>query len=285
MERLHTAEEIRAIVDAWREVGESVALVPTMGNLHQGHMSLVQLAHEHAERVVVTVFVNPTQFGEGEDYETYPRTLANDARRLSRAKVDVLLAPDAATVYPYGPQNMTRVSVPDLSSQLCGAERPGHFDGVTSVVCRLFNLVRPDLAVFGQKDYQQLVIIRRMTQDLHIPVRIIAGQTVRDADGLAMSSRNRYLSDSERAMAPALFKALSHCKAALESGASSFSDLESTGRSELAGAGMDVEYFAIRAAGNLSVPQSASGNLVVLAAGRLGGARLIDNVLVELPSV
>ena len=194
MNKITDISSLRKAIDNWRQAGESVALVPTMGNLHKGHMNLVSLAHEHAERVVVSIFVNPTQFRPGEDFAEYPRTLATDVRRLARSGVDILFVPSTEEMYPEGSEEMTRVSVKALSEIFCGSARPGHFDGVTSVVCRLFNIVAPDVAVFGQKDYQQLVILRRMASDLHIPVKIIAGQTQREKSGLAMSSRNRYLS-------------------------------------------------------------------------------------------
>ena len=190
----------------WRSKGDQVALVPTMGNLHKGHIALVELAREHAERVIVSIFVNPTQFGEGEDYEDYPRTLERDTRRLKKAGADMIFAPAVDTMYPFGLDMATIVSVPGLTENFCGASRPGHFDGVTSVVARLFAMVMPDVAVFGQKDYQQQLVIRHMTADLCLPINIITAETVRDDDGLALSSRNSYLSGEERASAPLLFE-------------------------------------------------------------------------------
>jgi pantoate--beta-alanine ligase len=272
---------LREIVGSWRQVGDATALVPTMGNLHQGHMSLVQLAGECAERVIVSVYVNPTQFGPNEDFDNYPRTLENDRRRLSRAGVDIMFVPDSEQMYPFGEEHMTRVSVPGLSRILCGNERPEHFDGVTSVVARLFNITQPDVAVFGQKDYQQLVIIRRMAADLHMPVRIVAAPTFRNKDGLALSSRNRYLSEDQRTMAPVLHAAISACRDRLLAGDRDFEKLEKQGAAALADAGMRPEYVAIRKARDLSMPEPDSDYLVVLAAARLGPARLIDNVLVE----
>ncbi len=269
------------MTDGWRQIGETVALVPTMGCLHHGHMSLVELAGESAERVVVSVYVNPTQFGADEDFEEYPRAFDTDRRRLSRAGVDVMFAPTTEEMYPFGQQRMTRISVPGLSRILCGDDRPDHFDGVTSVVGRLFNIVQPDVAVFGQKDYQQLVIIRRMVADLHLPVRIVAGPTYREADGLALSSRNRYLTGSERPLAPALHRTLCDCRDRLLAGERHFERLESDGMAALTAAGFRPDYFAIRRAGDLSRPAPDSEYLVVLAAARLGAARLIDNVLIE----
>jgi pantoate--beta-alanine ligase len=274
-------QTLRGMTQSWHQDGDSIALVPTMGSLHPGHISLVRLAHEYAERVIVSVFVNPTQFGPNEDYKSYPRSLDNDRRRVSRAGVDVLFAPGNEEIYPFGEDAMTRVSVPDLSTVLCGDSRPGHFDGVTSVVSRLFNIIQPDVAVFGQKDYQQLVIIRRMVADLHLPIKILAGQTQRQDDGLALSSRNRYLSDAERSVAPQLHGTLRRCGDQIMSGNRNFASLEAEARAQLEASGFEVDYFTVRKAGDLSSPDSDSRYLVILAAARLGEARLIDNILIE----
>lgn len=282
MEIVDSKQELDEIMLEWRHHDEHVALVPTMGNLHEGHLSLVKLAREHAERVVVSVFVNPTQFGEGEDFDDYPRTLERDTRKLKKAGADVLFTPLAETVYPFGIDNATTVAVPLISESLCGEFRPGHFTGVTTVVARLFTLVRPDVAVFGQKDYQQQLLIRRMVDDLHLPVRIITGATIREDDGLAMSSRNQYLNDEERAAAAGLFASLSAVGQALESGGREFEELESKAASELVEAGFQPEYVAIRRAHNLEIPDRDCDELVVLAAARLGKARLIDNIVVSV---
>jgi len=274
-------DTLRKIIQGWRQDGETLALVPTMGGLHKGHMSLVALAQEYAERVVVSIFVNPTQFGPGEDFETYPRTLNNDKRRLSRVGVDLLFAPGDDDIYPFGEKAITVVSVSELSTVLCGSDRPVHFDGVTSVVARLFNIVQPDVAVFGQKDYQQLVIVRRMVADLHWPIKILAGQTQRDHDGLALSSRNRYLTDAEKPKAAALIETVSACRESLLAGDTDYAGLEAGGLRKLEAAGFVPDYFVVRKAGDLSLPDPDSRHLVVMAAGRLGRARLIDNVLVE----
>ena len=281
MKTVRDIKTLRDMTQGWRHDGESIALVPTMGSLHPGHISLVRLAHEYAERVIVSVFVNPTQFGPNEDYASYPRSLDNDRRRLSRAGVDLLFAPGSEEIYPFGEDAMTRVSVPELSSVLCGNSRPGHFDGVTSVVSRLFNIIQPDVAVFGQKDYQQLVIIRRMVADLHLPIKILAGQTQRQDDGLALSSRNRYLSDVERAVAPQLHGALRRCRDQIMSGNRDFASLEVEARKNLEASGFEVDYFAVRKAGDLSSTDADSRYLVVLVAACLGEARLIDNILIE----
>jgi len=275
-------EALRELLVDWRHGSDHVALVPTMGNLHDGHMSLIGLAREHAERVVVSVFVNPTQFGAGEDFNEYPRTLQRDARRLKQARVDVLFAPEVDTIYPFGVENATSVHVPFRTDELCGASRPGHFDGVTSVVSRLLSLVQPDVVVLGQKDYQQQAIIRRMVEDLCMPVNVITGPTRRDADGLALSSRNQYLDESERAVAPALYAELCRLGEALEAGREDYESLEVAAMTALRTAGFEPEYVSIRRAETLDPPSRDTDELVVLAAVRLGKTRLIDNVVVHI---
>lgn len=281
MKTVRSVAELRAAVRIWRAAGESVALVPTMGNLHAGHLSLVALAGRTGGRTVVSVFVNPAQFGPGEDFASYPRTPAEDARRLVGTGADLLFVPAVEEIYPAWPAPATSVTVPGLDTILCGASRPGHFAGVTSVVARLFNLIQPDVAVFGQKDYQQCVILRRMTADLHYPVRILMGPTLREADGLAMSSRNQYLDPAERARAPAMHAALLACAGELRAGRRDFAVLEAAGLAALARGGFRPDYFAIRSADDLAAPRPDTPQaLVVLAAGYLGRARLIDNLLV-----
>ena len=274
--------ELREQVRDWRASGDHIALVPTMGNLHCGHISLIDLAREHAEKTVVSVFVNPTQFSKGEDFETYPRTLDRDERRLKRHGVDLLFTPDVDTMYPFGSDSATSVSVPVLGDEFCGNARPGHFDGVTSVVSRLFGLVQADTAVFGQKDYQQQLIIRRMTRDLGYPVRIVTAETVREDDGLAMSSRNQFLSDDERRKAPMLFQVLSEIGRALQAGKRDFNELEDGALQQLGDAGFESDYVSIRRAEDLSVPDRDCDELVVLMAATLGTTRLIDNIIVSV---
>lgn len=282
MKVVHNKEDLRELIADWRHHDDHIALVPTMGNLHAGHIKLVELAREHAERVVVSIFVNPTQFGEGEDFESYPRTLELDKRRLKAASADLIFAPDVATMYPFGIDDATIVSVPRLTENFCGASRPGHFDGVTTVVARLFALVQPDVAVFGQKDYQQQLVIRHMVADLNLPITIISAETVRDDDGLALSSRNAYLSEEERARAPLLHDVLASVGEALQSGRRDFEKLEEESVKRVADAGFSVDYFAIRRAQNLEIPDRDCDELVVLAAATLGSARLIDNVVVTV---
>jgi len=278
----HTKQELAEQIAEWRHHDEHIALVPTMGSLHAGHLSLVDLARERAERVIVSVFVNPTQFGEGEDFDAYPRSLERDKRRLKTTATDMIFAPDVETLYPFGPEKATTVSVPGLTENFCGATRPGHFDGVTTVVARLFAIVQPDVAVFGQKDYQQQLVIRRMTEDLSLPITIITGETVRDDDGLALSSRNSYLSDEERAIAPALYASLQSVGKQLQAGGREFAELEAAAIEQLNNAGFKVDYFAIRRALNLEVPDRDCDDLVVLVAAQLGSARLIDNIVVTI---
>jgi len=282
VEIISTAEALREHLSDWRQAGEHVALIPTMGNLHEGHLSLVRIAREHAERVVVSIFVNPTQFAKGEDLESYPRTLERDKRRLKRLNVDLIFVPDVDTMYPFGTDSATSVTVPVLTDELCGSFRPGHFDGVTTVVSRLFGLVQPDVAVFGQKDYQQQLIIRRMVEDLNLPIQVFVGPTVREEDGLAKSSRNQYLSENERAIAPALFATISRTGDKLKDGNQHFTDLEKEAMNELGDSGFEPEYISIRRAGDMGEPDQSSRELVILASAWLGEARLIDNLVVEL---
>ncbi len=282
MEILDSREDLRSVLLDWRHRDEHIALVPTMGNLHKGHLELVRHAREHAERVVVSIYVNPTQFGPGEDYATYPRTLERDQRRLRGAGADALFVPTDDTMYPLGLALATVVSVPGLTEHFCGASRPGHFDGVTSVVARLFSISAPDVAVFGQKDYQQQLVIRHMVEDLSLPVRVVTVPTVREEDGLALSSRNSYLDAAERGIAPGLYRTLAAAGQALQDGKRDFAALERRGLQRLEADGFVPEYFAIRRAENLEVPDRDCDELVVLAAARLGKARLIDNVVVTV---
>jgi pantoate--beta-alanine ligase len=273
---------VRAAVAEWRAAGERVAFAPTMGNLHAGHMSLAALCAQAAPRVVMSIFVNPTQFGPSEDFKAYPRTLEADEAMISEAgNVDLLFVPQPPEIYPFGLEQAVRVQLPALSRELCGAARPGHFDGVATVVCRLLNIVAPDVLFLGQKDYQQFVLVERMIADLHMPVELRMGPTQRERDGLAMSSRNRYLDAAARKKAPALHAALSRVREQLNAGARDFPRLTAEARTELERAGFEPEYVEIRRQGDLGAadPQRAEPR-VVLGAARLGRARLIDNLLV-----
>ncbi len=282
MLEVSTSEALREQLVDWRHSGEHIALVPTMGNLHDGHLSLVSLAREHAERVVVSIFVNPTQFSEGDDFDQYPRTLERDRRRLKTVKADLLFVPDVETMYPFGIDNATSVTVPVITEEFCGVFRPGHFDGVTSVVSRLFSLVQPDVAIFGQKDFQQQLVIRRLVDDLQLPIQIVSGATQREADGLALSSRNRYLSDEQRAIAPTLYTVLQGIGNDLQAGKRNYEELEQQAMDALRDAGFDPEYVGIRRAENLEPPDRDNDEIVILTGARLGTARLIDNIIVTI---
>ena len=278
METVTTIAAVRARVRAWHEAGLRVGFVPTMGNLHAGHMSLLAAARYRTDRVVASVFVNPLQFGPTEDFTRYPRTPVEDARLLVEGRCELLFAPSVEEIYPDGGTQATLVSVRGLSQILCGEFRPGHFDGVATVVARLFGIVGAEVAVFGEKDYQQFMIVRRMALDLALPLEVIGAPTVRASDGLALSSRNRYLSEEERARAPAIHQALREAVQAIDAGQCDFALLERAGRAALEHAGMRVDYFSVRGASDLAVPRADQNNLIVLAAARLGRARLIDNM-------
>jgi pantoate--beta-alanine ligase len=281
MDTVTTTFAVRERVRQWRAAGARIAFVPTMGNLHPGHISLIEAARRGAARFVASIFVNPMQFGPNEDFAHYPRTAAKDAKMLADAGCDLMFMPDAQEIYPDGFERATRVEVPELSRILCGQFRPGHFEGVATVVAKLFNIVAPDIAVFGEKDFQQLTIIRRMVADMCYPIEIVAAPTVRDADGLAMSSRNQYLTAAERKIAPRLYAALQAAVRRLAAANKDFAAIEHAGTLELEAAGFQPEYFSIRAAHNLGAPQELPQELVVLAAARLGKARLIDNLKVR----
>ena len=279
---ISTTKALREQLSEWRHAGDHVALVPTMGNLHVGHLGLVSIAREHAERVVVSVFVNPTQFSDGEDFENYPRSLQRDQRRLQRLNTDLLFVPAVETMYPFGIDAATCITVPVLTDDLCGSFRPGHFDGVTSVVSRLFSMVQPDVAIFGQKDYQQLLVIRRLAADLSLQIEIVGGPTQREEDGLAHSSRNQYLSEEERSIAPKLYEILSSLGQDLQSGKRNYAQLEKQAVSDLNHLGFEAEYISIRRSENLDQPNRDDDELVVLGAVRMGKARLIDNIIVQI---
>ncbi|HPQ95898.1 MAG: pantoate--beta-alanine ligase [Thiothrix sp.] len=290
MEIIRDIADLHHTTRAWRKAGETIAFVPTMGNLHPGHYALVEQAHALGSKVVVSIFVNPAQFDRAADLEAYPRTLDADCAQLAQLKVDVVFVPTAADIYPTGFLR-TRVEVPGISDVLEGEYRPGHFTGVATIVCKLFNMVEPDVAVFGEKDFQQLMVVRQMVQDLDIPVRIHGVQAVREADGLARSSRNGYLSADERAIAPKLHRILLDTATRLkamqpEAGAGYTDDrlnrLQQAMMQQLAEAGFRPEYLEIRRAQDLQLPTAGDQELVILVSAWLGKARLIDNVQVFL---
>lgn len=273
---------MREQLGAHRAAGKRIAFVPTMGNLHPGHLKLVTAARAKSDVVVVSIFVNPLQFGPDEDFEQYPRTPEEDRSVLDALGVDILFQPGVDTMYPRAPNESTFVEVPGLSDMLCGKFRPGHFRGVTTVVNRLFNIVQPDVAVFGKKDYQQLVVIKRMVDDLAIPVEIAGVDTVREPDQLAMSSRNRYLDRRNRKIAPTLFATLDSLRSLIISLGEIPSDAEQQGLKRLKSAGFEPEYVSIRRQSDLRAPEAGDQDLVILAAARLGGTRLIDNIEFDL---
>ena len=278
METVTAIAGVRERVRRWHAEGRRVAFVPTMGNLHAGHVSLIETARRHGERFVASIFVNPMQFGPNEDFAHYPRTPAQDGRMLAGAGCDLMFTPDVLEIYPNGSERATRVEVPSLSNILCGAFRPGHFEGVATVVAKLFHIVDPDIAVFGEKDFQQLTIIRRMAADLCMPVTIIAAPTIREPDGLAMSSRNQYLTDEERRTAPILHRTLLAAVERLGAGEGACAEIERDGMETLERAGFRPDYFAVRRAEDLGSPEANTRHWVVLTAARLGRARLIDNL-------
>ena len=280
MRTVHSLKELRRILKAYRQQEKTIALVPTMGNLHEGHISLVRKASEAADVVVTSIFVNPMQFGANEDLDAYPRTLAEDQDKLAPAGNTLIFAPSVSEIYPEGLANQTKVIVPEVSEGHCGASRPGHFEGVATVVTMLFNMIQPDIAFFGEKDFQQLAVIRKMTLDLMMPIEIIGAPTVREEDGLAKSSRNGYLSEEERAIAPVVYKTLTHAAQQLEAGNSDFAALEQEARDTLTTAGLRPDYFNIVNSLTLKPASEADKELTLLVAAFLGTTRLIDNLSV-----
>jgi pantoate--beta-alanine ligase len=280
LDTVTTIAAVREHVQAWRRQGLRVAFVPTMGNLHAGHVSLIEAARQHGERFIASIFVNPMQFGPNEDFAHYPRTPREDERMLAAAGCSLMFMPDVNEIYPNGAERATHVEVPALSRILDGEFRPGHFEGVSTVVAKLFHIVEPDVAVFGEKDYQQLTVIRRMVADLCMPVKIIGAPTVRDGDGLAMSSRNQYLTKAERALAPQIYQALQSAAQRVRAGDVDFASIERAGFEALERAGFQPDYFSVRQAEDLSTATADTRELVILTAARIGKARLIDNVQV-----
>lgn len=277
MQVLKSLEELRA----WRkQVKGSLAFVPTMGNLHEGHLKLVDLGKQRADAVIVSIFVNPLQFGANEDLDSYPRTFAADCQALAERGAAAVFAPTVSDVYPRGLQQQSYIEVPGISDILCGASRPGHFRGVATIVAKLFNMVQPDLAVFGEKDYQQLQVIRLMTKDLSLPVKVIGMPTERATDGLALSSRNGYLSASERQQAPLIYATLQIIATQLQAGtaiATAVTDASET----LQQAGFRIDYLSVRRRHDLGEASTSDADLVILVAAYLGKTRLIDNLQVS----
>jgi len=281
MQTVKTKSRTHATVQSWKQAGQIVAFVPTMGNLHEGHLRLIDTARQHADKVIASIFVNPTQFGKNEDIDNYPRTLESDSNKLAERGVDLLFAPAVDEIYPNDSALTTWVEVPELSSILCGEFRPTHFVGVTTVVAKLFNIAQPDVAVFGEKDFQQLFLIKKMVQDLDFPVKIIGAPTLRETDGLAMSSRNGYLSVEERKQAPILYKTLKQIETGIRE-SDNFVELQQNAVKNLENAGLSPDYVSIRRSQDLHVANEQDQALVVLAAARLGKTRLIDNIIINI---
>lgn len=282
MNTVKNLQQLRAAISRARSEGKRIAFVPTMGNLHAGHIALIQHATERADFVVASIFVNPLQFGANEDLDSYPRTLAADQSKLLEAGCNLLFTPDAQDMYPQGMAQQTIVSVPGVSTGLCGDSRPGHFDGVATIVCKLFNMVQPDIALFGEKDFQQLAVIRKMVADLNMPIQIFGVPIVRDHDGLALSSRNGYLSAQQRAAAPALQQCLQALKAQIKIGRRDYAMLFEQFDTDLQAAGFRLDYVELRDALSLQPAEVDSTQLVLLAAAYLGSTRLIDNLIFDL---
>ncbi|BDF93267.1 MULTISPECIES: pantoate--beta-alanine ligase [Pseudoalteromonas] len=282
MQSITEIKSLRSQIKAWRQAGLSVALVPTMGNLHQGHFSLVEKAKNMADKVVVSIFVNPMQFGANEDLDNYPRTLIADKQGLAELGTDIVFTPTVETIYPNGLDAQSFVDVPGISMGYCGGSRPGHFRGVATVVTKLFNLVQPDYACFGEKDFQQLQVIKTMAHDLSIPVEIIGVATSREVSGLAMSSRNGYLSDIQKETATELFRTLNWSVEQLNAGQRDFTEICQQAKQRLQQAGLKPDYFEIAQRDTLKKATLNDSHLVILAAAFLGPVRLIDNLQVDI---
>ena len=279
MDRFADRQSLQDALQDRRRAGLKVALVPTMGNLHAGHLELVKQARQHADYVVTTIFVNPLQFGPDEDLDAYPRTLDNDCKLLNEVQCDAVFCPPVSEVYSETPlSEQTLVHVPGISDGYCGTSRPGHFDGVATVVCKLFNLVMPDIAVFGLKDYQQFLVISQMVKDLCLPIALHGVEIVRENSGLAMSSRNGYLDESQKSQASVLYQTLIETRTQIESGNSSFNELQAKAKETIANKGLRPDYFAICSAQTLKPASPGDRQLVILTAAFVGNSRLIDNI-------
>lgn len=282
MQRVETINALRAQVKAWREQNKTIAFVPTMGNLHAGHLSLVKKAKELADNVIVSIFVNPLQFDDKSDLSAYPRTMDADITHLSSVPCDLIFTPTVEVMYPQGAENLSKVVVPGMDDKLCGKHRAGHFDGVATVVSKFFNMVQADIAIFGEKDYQQLLLIKKLVIDLNLPIEIIGSETYREQNGLAMSSRNQYLTDSEHQKASVLYETLNELKTQLEEGQQDFINLQQQAVEKLKSTGFNPDYVEIRRAEDLESASKEDKKLRILAAAYLGKARLIDNIACNL---
>jgi pantoate--beta-alanine ligase len=282
MQKVDSVSALRAQVKAWHQQHLTVAFVPTMGNLHKGHLSLVKRAQDLADKVVVSIFVNPLQFDDKDDLVAYPRTMEADIKQLTSASCDLVFTPSVYVMYPEGMKDHTSVVVPGMDDKLCGQSRPGHFDGVATVVSKFFNMVQADIAIFGEKDYQQLLLIKKLVRDLNLPIDVIASETHREKSGLAMSSRNQYLTKPEQKKAAVLYQTLNAVKTQLEQGEQDFTNLQQHAIDTLKSAGFSPEYVEVRRAEDLELATVEDTQLRILVAAYLGKARLIDNIACNL---
>ncbi len=278
MHLIDNHKSLNEVIGQCRVENKTIGFVPTLGNLHAGHLSLIDIAKEHCDVVVVSIFINPAQFEANGDFDKYPRTLGADSFALVGREVDYLYVPHQNDIYSEKQALAISITCPGLTNILCGHFRPGHFEGVALIVSKLFNLVRPDVAVFGEKDYQQLLLIKLMTEQLSFPVKIVSGATIRESDGLAMSSRNQYLNEAERIVAPELYRCLQHIKQRIRHGESQFEVIEQQAKREIEESGFETDYISIRNAFNMKAATMQDKEYIVLAAARLGDARLIDNI-------
>jgi len=281
MKIVDNINDLRQIVSQWRQQGLKIGFVPTMGNLHAGHLSLVTEAHKHADKIVASIFINPMQFGENEDVDNYPKTMEADQQKLETVNTDLLFTPTPEIIYPKGLDKQTYVEVPNVSEGYCGESRPGHFKGVSTVVCKLFNLVQPDIACFGLKDYQQVQVIETMVEDLSMPIKVIPVETIRETSGLALSSRNGYLTEEELKVAPALSQNIQWLANALKTN-NDFIGLAKTAASYINNAGLKTDYIHVCHAKTLQPASEDDTEIVILAAAYCGKARLIDNLRFSL---
>ena len=280
MKQYRAIEETQTAMQAWRRANKTIALVPTMGNLHPGHVSLIERAKQMSDKVIVSIFVNALQFGANEDYATYPRTWEHDQETLIHQEVDAVFLPDAASMYPASTNAI--ITVPELSDDLCGVTRPQFFIGIATVVAKLLNIIQPHVVVFGEKDYQQCLVVKRLIRELNFPVTMITSPLIREKDGLAMSSRNNYLTPNEREQAPKLYQLLQQLKQTLLEGEQDYRLLENNAMDQLNAWGFSTDYIAIRCSDSLKPPHQATTNLILLAAAYLGKTRLIDNLKLTL---
>lgn len=280
MDVINDKSEAQILLDEQRRKNSKIVLIPTMGNLHDGHLSLIELAREHADYVVVSIFINPTQFTDNKDFDNYPRTLESDIEKLSLANVSLLFLPDCSSIYPYGIDHAAKVIIPEMSNDLCGKVRPGHFEGVTSIVLRLFNIIKPDFSIFGQKDFQQKLLIEQMATDLSLGINIIGAPIIREDNGLAMSSRNQHLSSTAKLTAAKLYETLIEASGSIKDRKIGFSSIQREAEKRLIGYGFFVDYISIRSSIDLSIPDKDAKKLIILASVIIEDVRLIDNIII-----